>query len=248
MLYVPASSEKMLAKAPRLPADTVILDLEDSVASHRKEAARAGAREAILAGGFRRPVGEAALTAPSPACAVRINAPSEDAARAEADLEALLPLADLAHIVVPKVEHESEVLRIVDMALLLRSSSSSQQPHPLSLVLSIESPAALLRAEKMLDVISRNSPPSSETPAYVSALLFASEDFCHAGNIVRTRSRRELLHPRQMMSLVAKARGLSAIDMVCVDYRDEAYLEEECQDGREIGFDGKQAVSSRWAL
>mgnify|MGYP000707576224 CR=1 FL=1 len=30
--------------------------------------------------------------------------------------------------------------------------------------------------------------------------------------------------------------------MVCVDYKDEAYLLEECQDGRELGYDGKQAI------
>lgn len=30
--------------------------------------------------------------------------------------------------------------------------------------------------------------------------------------------------------------------MVCIDYKDEAYLSEECQDGRELGFDGKQAI------
>jgi len=40
-LSVPASSPKMLGKAPGLPADEVFLDLEDSVASAVKQAARA---------------------------------------------------------------------------------------------------------------------------------------------------------------------------------------------------------------
>ena len=39
-LSVPGSSEKMLGKAPTLPADMVFLDLEDSVAPLEKEAAR----------------------------------------------------------------------------------------------------------------------------------------------------------------------------------------------------------------
>ncbi len=30
--------------------------------------------------------------------------------------------------------------------------------------------------------------------------------------------------------------------MVCVDYKDQEYLAEECRDGRELGFDGKQAI------
>ena len=39
-LTVPASSERMLAKAPSLPADEVIVDLEDAVAPEDKEEAR----------------------------------------------------------------------------------------------------------------------------------------------------------------------------------------------------------------
>ena len=40
-LVLPASSQKMLAKAAALPADEVIVDLEDGVAVADKESARA---------------------------------------------------------------------------------------------------------------------------------------------------------------------------------------------------------------
>ena len=40
-LFVPASEERKLAKASTLPADAVILDLEDGVAAARKAEARA---------------------------------------------------------------------------------------------------------------------------------------------------------------------------------------------------------------
>src|SRR4029079_10391532 len=46
-LSVPASSEKMLGKAPGLPADMVFIDLEDAVAPLEKEAARGKAVDAI---------------------------------------------------------------------------------------------------------------------------------------------------------------------------------------------------------
>ena len=46
-LSVPGSSEKMLGKAPGLPADMVFLDLEDSVSPLEKEAARAKVVNAI---------------------------------------------------------------------------------------------------------------------------------------------------------------------------------------------------------
>lgn len=54
VLYMPASNLKALEKARTLPADAVILDLEDAVAPEAKETARAQAVEAVKAGGFGR--------------------------------------------------------------------------------------------------------------------------------------------------------------------------------------------------
>jgi citrate lyase subunit beta/citryl-CoA lyase len=51
-MSVPASSERFLAKARDLPADEVMLDLEDSVAPAAKSAARDLAVAALKAGGF----------------------------------------------------------------------------------------------------------------------------------------------------------------------------------------------------
>jgi len=51
-LYLPASNAKAIAKARTLPADVVILDLEDSVAPELKEEARAAALAAVKEGGF----------------------------------------------------------------------------------------------------------------------------------------------------------------------------------------------------
>ena len=51
-LYLPASNARAIAKARTLPADIVILDLEDAVAPDMKEAARAAAVDAAQEGGF----------------------------------------------------------------------------------------------------------------------------------------------------------------------------------------------------
>ncbi len=51
-LYLPASNAKAIAKARTLPADVVILDLEDAVAPEAKSDARAAAVAAIREGGF----------------------------------------------------------------------------------------------------------------------------------------------------------------------------------------------------
>jgi len=51
-LFLPASSPRAIAKARQLPADVIILDLEDAVAPEAKEAARAAAMAALREGGF----------------------------------------------------------------------------------------------------------------------------------------------------------------------------------------------------
>ena len=51
-LYLPASNPRAIAKARTLPADVIILDLEDAVAPELKDAARDAAIEAVNAGGF----------------------------------------------------------------------------------------------------------------------------------------------------------------------------------------------------
>ncbi len=51
-LYFPATNAKAIAKARSLPADIVIIDLEDSVAPELKVEARAAALSAVKEGGF----------------------------------------------------------------------------------------------------------------------------------------------------------------------------------------------------
>jgi len=52
VLYLPASNPRAIEKARSLPADVIVLDLEDAVAPEAKEAAREAAVAAVRAGGF----------------------------------------------------------------------------------------------------------------------------------------------------------------------------------------------------
>ena len=52
MLYLPGSNKRALEKARTLPADSLIFDLEDSVAPEAKKDARAQVVEAVKAGGY----------------------------------------------------------------------------------------------------------------------------------------------------------------------------------------------------
>ena len=54
VLYMPGSNPRAIAKARSLPADAIILDLEDSVAPEAKDAAREQVAAAVREGGFGR--------------------------------------------------------------------------------------------------------------------------------------------------------------------------------------------------
>ncbi|MEM9096872.1 MAG: aldolase/citrate lyase family protein, partial [Pseudomonadota bacterium] len=52
VLYMPGSKERALEKAKTLPADGLILDLEDAVAPAEKDAARTQVKAAVQEGGY----------------------------------------------------------------------------------------------------------------------------------------------------------------------------------------------------
>lgn len=89
VLYMPSSNPRALEKAKTIPADAVILDLEDAVAPDAKELARRHACEAVLSGEY----GGRELT-------IRCN--GLDTPWGEADLRAAVAAAPAA-VVVPKV-------------------------------------------------------------------------------------------------------------------------------------------------
>ncbi len=78
LLFVPADSERKIARGLASGADVVILDLEDSVAAANKPAARRLAADVL---GSER--------APGPMLIVRVNA--LDSGLVETDLEAVMP-------------------------------------------------------------------------------------------------------------------------------------------------------------
>lgn len=98
MLYLPATNARAIEKAKTLPADCIILDLEDAVAPAMKAAAREQAVAAVCAGGFgSREVG------------IRLNAVGTPW-HAE-DLAAVLTTPVQA-VVLPKVESAATVQQV----------------------------------------------------------------------------------------------------------------------------------------
>ena len=151
---------------------------------------------------------------------VRINGMAS--AYGVADLVALAGVGQLQTVLVPKVQSSQDVA-VVQQVL--------RQVHPtpkqVSVIASIESALAVMR---VMDI--------AASPG-VDALLFAAEDYCADVGITRTDARKELWFARSCVANAAAAYGLGAMDMVCIKYTDDAVLEEECVEGRAMGFTGK---------
>lgn len=187
-------------------------DLEDSVAQHRKGAAQHMVLQALQAAPER-----------GPELAVRINAPSTQRELAQEDLDVVLQSHRVQAVVIPKVESVDDLEVVARGARSLTQYTYVGHTHhspstPLALVLSIESAAALLHMPQIL-AQARARMDDWEHRISLAALLFAryvcdadaSEDYCAATRIKRTRDRQSLLFPRAQLVTTARAYGLQAI-------------------------------------
>ncbi|TFK74758.1 beta subunit of citrate lyase [Pluteus cervinus] len=227
-LYVPASNDRMLQKSLTSSSDVIIYDLEDSVPPSAKD--KEGARERLI-GFLQSSLGPARV-------AVRVN--DVTTRFFEDDVHRVLQSPLIGTLVLPKI-HSAEDLHRVSHAIhsATRSSPSRVDGIPLKIVSSVESARALWDLGR---IASWKSQHGEALGGVLSALLFAAEDYCADTSIIRTSSLRELLYTRSQVVIAAKAFGLEAIDMVCINYKEPEVLQRECRDGRELGFTGKQAI------
>ncbi|KAJ5374709.1 Pyruvate/Phosphoenolpyruvate kinase [Penicillium concentricum] len=225
LLYVPGSSQRFLDKSRSLTADCVTYDLEDSVTPHMKAEARSLVRRAI----------DQAAPPGIRERAVRIN--SVDSGLALGDLTEVLQSPNLTTIVIPKVNSASDLTFVTDVITHTLSQQPPTERTPISLLALVESAKSLTN----LSQICAASP-------LLQGLVFAAEDFALDLSITRTPSLTEFLFARSAIATAARAADLpSTIDLVCTAYKSADgsppdVLQEECRDGRRLGFNGKQCI------
>ena len=210
-------------------ADNVTYDLEDSVAPHMKATARSNLRSILST---KRPTGIKEMC-------VRIN--SVDTGLALDDLTEVLKGEHLDAIMLPKCESAADLHFVTDVIRHLSperhpsSSGKQEQREPVRIIALIES----AKAVQNLGSICAASP-------YLSGLVFAAEDFAKDMSLTRTPSLMEFLYARSAIATAARAAELpSTIDLVCTSYKGEEglkTLEEECLNGKGLGFNGKQCI------
>ncbi|PNS20920.1 hypothetical protein CAC42_2851 [Sphaceloma murrayae] len=224
LLYVPGSSMRFLEKSRTLTVDNITYDLEDSVTPSKKPEARSNLQTFLSQ---ERPSSIKEL-------AVRIN--SVDSGFALDDLTSVLKAKNLDAIVIPKVNSASDLHFVTDVirhALPDRHGLLSK--NPLRLIALIESARSIMD----LNAICKASP-------YLSGLIFAAEDFALDLSITRTPGLKEFLYARSAIATAARAHNLpSTIDLVTTAFRGEEgqrTLQEESEDGKRLGFNGKQCI------
>src|SRR5215470_12614297 len=135
VLYLPASNPRALEKARGLPADGLIIDLEDAVAAEAKEAARAIAAAALAAGGY----GPRELV-------IRVNPLDSPWGHADLAAAATMPIDA---VLLPKVESAERVRLTVSLLDALGA------PEQLAVWCMLETPRAILYAREIAAASSR---------------------------------------------------------------------------------------------
>jgi citrate lyase subunit beta/citryl-CoA lyase len=210
MLYVPGCSTRYLNKARTLKVDSVILDLGDPILVERKEESRRLVAEAVLAGGYgRREV------------VVRVN--DLDSPWGHDDVKAVATIGADA-ILFPNVESRADV----EEALAALDAAGGRH---LPIMLMIESPVAVLRAEEIAAASDR-----------IACLVMATGDLLNQLHGRRTPDRIAIAYSLSRVLLAGRAYDRAVVDGISTDLKDMQSFEYACRMARDLGFDGKSLV------
>jgi len=222
LLFVPGNRQNMIEKARNLPADVLVLDLEDSVPSMEKSSARALVRDSLA--GLARGSGGEGGEQKRQRVFVRIN--SIASGRAQDDLEAVIT-KDIDGINQPKPSSADDIREVEAVIERLERERGIEGGH-VKLLPWVETAKGMLNAFNI----------ASASPRVVG-IAFGAEDFTLDTGMTRTEEGAELLLPRIMVVIAARAAEVMAIDTPYNDFRDEAGLIREAGLARRLGFDGK---------
>jgi len=223
MLFVPADSDRKLAKALGSRADALILDLEDAVAPARKPAARQAAAAFVAA---QAKVLSASLF-------VRMN--PLDSGLALDDLAAVV-VPGLAGIMLPKTTSAEDVRRLGYYLDALESRAGMARGTVRVVPVATETAQAMLTMASFVPGIPR-----------LAGLTWGAEDLSAALGAISNREADGSLSPiyvfaNSMCLCAAASAGVDAIDTLHADFRDGDGLAAACAVARRRGFRGKIAI------
>jgi citrate lyase subunit beta/citryl-CoA lyase len=220
--FVPGGNERMIAKGLTLPADGLILDLEDAVAPDRKAATRPIVRrwlETLDFGSRER--------------WVRMNPVATGLGRA--DLEETIAGRPDGYVV-PKPRHAGDIREVAHLLDRLEHRHGIPNGTTRLVVIATETPEGLLNIREIAAASVRTA-----------AVSWGIEDLGAAMALGRVRDAdgRYLDVPRYartMCAVAAAAAGVEWLDTVYTDIADLEGLRRECEDAVAMGFTGKISI------
>jgi citrate lyase subunit beta/citryl-CoA lyase len=218
MMFVPGNNPGMLINAGIYGADTIIFDLEDSVALSEKDAARHLVYNAMKSINYSCEV------------AVRINHISTPFGYK--DLETILAVKpDLIRL--PKAETAADIEEI-DEIITAAEIKYGFLPGSINMMAAIETAKGIRNAYSI----------AAASPRMV-ALAIGGEDYLADLQTSRTKDGKEFFAGRGQLILAAREAGIHAIDTVFGDVNNEEDFIAETIRIKEMGFDGKSVVNPR---
>jgi citrate lyase subunit beta / citryl-CoA lyase len=215
VLYMPGSNARAIEKARELPADGIILDLEDAVAPEAKAMARDLIRKALEKGGF----GDREIF-------VRIN--GLDTRWWVDDLHAVADVRPDA-VLVPKISdpHQLQDLaaRIVDMGT---------DPH-IRVWAMMETPLAMINVGAI-------AAAALDSETRLSGFVMGTNDLAKDTRARIVPGRAPMLPWLTNCIAAARAFGLDILDGVYNDLGNAEGFAQECRQARDLGFDGKTLI------
>ncbi len=216
LLYMPGSNPRALDKARSLPADGLILDLEDAVAPDAKALAREQIVAALAEGGY----GHRELL-------VRINALSTPWGLD--DVAAIAAAGTPPHaVLIPKVSTAADVQEAIG------AFETAGCPESVDFWIMIETPLCILNIGEVTAAHPR-----------LKGIVMGTSDLSKDTRVRHTADRLGFMTALNLSVYAARAHGLEVIDGVHLDLEDDAGLQAACEQGRDLGFDGKSLIHPR---
>ncbi len=213
-LYMPGSNPRALEKAKTLPVDALIFDLEDAVAPDKKEVAR----EQVIAASQQAQVGAYGNRQ------IMIRTNGLDTDWGEADLRAAAEAAPDA-ILLSKVNHGTDIHKA---QAILEDAGLDERTTIWAM---LETPLSILHAQEIAAASPR-----------MGGLVMGTSDLVVDLHGRHTRTRLPLITSLNLCVLAARAYQLVVLDGVYPDLDDAAGYTAACEQGLELGFDGKTLI------
>lgn len=216
LLFVPGNRSDMLEKASTADADILVPDMEDSVPDNEKLNARNLISEKL-----------STLSGKKQSIIPRVNA--LDTGLTFDDIRAVVS-NNTYGISVGKIESNWDINE-VSKILSQIETEKSLEPGSIKIIAWIESASAIMNVNSIATASKR-----------MLGIAFGAEDFTNDMGIQRSESGVEVLYPRSVVAIAAKAAGITAIDTPYVNFRDNDGLEEEIKNVLPLGFKAKFAI------